>query len=215
MLHGTPTSPLRLNPELPPELERIINRALEKDRDIRYQTASDLRAELKRLKRDTDSGRSAASEAVGAGLALPKGARQAAPVQPRWSVTSRWAWPAAFLAMVLVIGLAVWFHFSTSKRPGSPLKIFPFISFQGQKRQPAFSPAGNALAFVWRGDKDDNADIYVKLIGAGRPLRLTTNPDDDLSPAWSPDGRYIAFFRQSAGGGAYYLVPSLGGPERN
>ena len=59
-----PTPPVRLNPDLPVELERIINRAIEKDRDVRYQTASDLRAELKRLKRDTDSGRSAAVAAA-------------------------------------------------------------------------------------------------------------------------------------------------------
>ncbi len=59
ILNRAPTSPVRLNPELPAELERIINRALEKDCDVRYQTASDLRAELKRLKRDTSSGRSA------------------------------------------------------------------------------------------------------------------------------------------------------------
>ena len=51
-----PTSPVRLNPECPAELERIINKALEKDRELRYQTASDLRADLKRLKRDTDAG---------------------------------------------------------------------------------------------------------------------------------------------------------------
>jgi Tol biopolymer transport system component len=74
---------------------------------------------------------------------------------------------------------------------------------------PAFSPDGNAIAFGWGGEKDDNQDIYVKLIGAGTPLRLTTNTDADSSPACSPDGRFIAFFRQSATGGAYYLVPFL------
>jgi len=60
ILTNTPTSPVRLNPELPDELERIINRALEKDRKLRFQSASDLLAELQRLKRDRDSGRSAA-----------------------------------------------------------------------------------------------------------------------------------------------------------
>ena len=57
ILAEAPTPPLKLNPELPPELERIVNRLLEKDRDLRYQSAADLRSEIKRLKRDTDSGR--------------------------------------------------------------------------------------------------------------------------------------------------------------
>jgi len=56
ILSRAPISPMRLNPELPSELERIINRALEKDRNLRYQHTSEMRAELPRLKRDTDSG---------------------------------------------------------------------------------------------------------------------------------------------------------------
>src|ERR1700688_713702 len=64
ILNRAPTAPVRLNPDLPPELERIINRALEKDRELRYQHASEMRAELQRLKRDTDSGRSAVAKAV-------------------------------------------------------------------------------------------------------------------------------------------------------
>ena len=61
ILRKAPTAPVRLNPEVPDDLERVINRCLEKDRDLRYQSASDLRADLKRMKRDTDSGRSAAA----------------------------------------------------------------------------------------------------------------------------------------------------------
>jgi len=60
ILHKAPPAPARLNSEIPAELEHIVNRALEKDRELRYQHASDMRAELQRLKRDTDSGRSAA-----------------------------------------------------------------------------------------------------------------------------------------------------------
>ena len=64
ILHKAPTSPVQLNSKLPAKLEEIINEALEKDRELRYQSAAALRADLKRLKRDTDSGRSAAKAAA-------------------------------------------------------------------------------------------------------------------------------------------------------
>src|SRR6185369_14102483 len=54
-------------------------------------------------------------------------------------------------------------------------------------------------------------DIYVKLIGTGTPLRLTTDPAEDSYPTWSPDGRFIAFIREP---GKAVIVPALGGPER-
>src|ERR1700687_1481706 len=64
ILHKAPTAPVRLNPDLPLELERIVNKALEKDRNLRYQHAGDLRADLQRLKRDSDSGRAAVQSEV-------------------------------------------------------------------------------------------------------------------------------------------------------
>ncbi len=210
ILDRTPTSPLRLNPELAPELERIVDKALEKDREVRYQHASDLRADLKRLLRDTTSGRAAAAEAVG-------GARptEATPVTGAKPLRRR-IWLAAVLGVLVLVGAPLAYrYFKTEPKPAElPLNIVPFTSSAGEKGFAAFSPDGNAIAYSWNGEKNDKPDIYVKLVGAGVPLRLTTDPGEDLSPAWSPDGRFIAFIRLSKVGDAYYLVPALGGPER-
>jgi len=221
ILSEAPTSVLRLKPELPPKLEEIINKALEKDREMRYQSASELRTDLKRLKRDTDSGASTGGAAVtGVGTrpaAIPhehdlsSDSEMVAVLVKRHKAA---VVVATLVVAVIAVGVAAWFHFYTTGRTGTALKIVPFTSFAGEESGPVFSPDGNAIAFAWGGDKDDNQDIYVKLIGAGTPLRLTTNSDADSSPVWSRDSRFVAFFRQSTTGGAYYLVPSLGGAER-
>ncbi len=114
----------------------------------------------------------------------------------------------------LGFGLYKFINRPQSKSSGAEPKVIPFTSFPGTESQPAFSPDGNQIAFAWRNEKDGNADIYVKLIDAETPLRLTTDPAADTYPAWSPDGRQIAFLRQSADKSAVYLVPAIGGAER-
>ena len=129
---------------------------------------------------------------------------------------SHWVWLAVWPALGLALGVAIWAMFFRPAKvsPAPLLNIVPFTSFPGRETQAAFSPDGNQIAFVWDGGKGDNPDIYVKLIGAGHPLRLTSHPAADTHPVWSPDGRYIAFFRQAAESSGFYLIPALGGTER-
>jgi serine/threonine-protein kinase len=115
ILMQAPTSPLRLNPELPGKLEEIINKALEKDRDVRYQFAAEMRSDLKRLKRDTESGRSAGvSRAVRAVRPFDSaqgpesrraGSRGEPPLQRRWAGLGIAA--LALSAIALLVGLNV------------------------------------------------------------------------------------------------------------
>src|SRR5438477_9256158 len=72
ILDRAPTPPIRLNPDLPPKLEDIIGKALEKDRNLRYQHAADIRADLQRLKRDTDTGRAAALTSAATPIVVPE-----------------------------------------------------------------------------------------------------------------------------------------------
>jgi eukaryotic-like serine/threonine-protein kinase len=80
ILNRAPVSPVRINPDLPAELERIVNTALEKDRELRYQTAAELKADLRRLKRDTESGRVAAATGSVAAQATAQPARSRIPL---------------------------------------------------------------------------------------------------------------------------------------
>ncbi len=203
ILHKAPISPVRLNPELPAKLEEIIHKALEKDREVRYQHASELRADLKRLKRDTESGK-ATSGATSVAV-------------PHSDIRKLILRLAAATLVALLVGLALWYVFFYQSRPEpeTPLSVLPLTSYPGFERQPTFSPDGNQVAFCWNGEKQDNDDIYVKLIGSGTQLRLTTAPEADFNPAWSPDGRSIAFVREWPGGKAsVFLMSSLGPPER-
>jgi Tol biopolymer transport system component len=187
ILHKVPIPPVHLNPELPLELEHIINKALEKDREIRYQSAADLRADLKRLKRDTDSDRRAAQSVTAS----------AAPPSPRLRLARRVAWPAVAVLLALLIGTTVWFY--SRPKPKPTLRTVPFTSLSGREVSPALSPDGDQIAFAWRSEESDNWDIFVQQVGTGARLQLTEHPGDDLSPTWSPDGQEIAFVRWDEG----------------
>jgi Tol biopolymer transport system component/DNA-binding winged helix-turn-helix (wHTH) protein len=97
----------------------------------------------------------------------------------------------------------------------------PVTSFEGEEDDPAFSPDGRQIAFVWNGGKDAFTHVWTKMLAAGDPLQLTDGDAYDSSPAWSPDGSALAFLRTpkpppANAGGLYdvLLVPALGGAER-
>jgi Tol biopolymer transport system component len=199
ILHKDPTPPTRLNPELPDELGRVVGKCLEKDRDLRYQSAAELLADVKRLRRDTTTGESIARPA-------------AAAARPRHRV---WAWVGA--ATVVAAGALVWWLLSghAPSAPAGPIKILPFTSDGGFKEWPRLSPDGELVAYDWAGPNDDDSDVYVKAVSPGaRPLRMTENPAAELYPVWSPDGRQIAFVRITNQRQAIYTVPWPSGQER-
>jgi Tol biopolymer transport system component len=99
--------------------------------------------------------------------------------------------------------------------PAPPLQAVPCTTYPGWEADPSFSPEGTRVVFSWNGRKGDNWDIYAKLIGEGDPQRLTSDIADDFSPAWSPDGRTIAFLRWRADKLELLSVPAMGGaPEK-
>ena len=120
ILSVVPISPLRLNPQIPRELERIINKALEKDRKLRYQSAADLRTDLARLKRDTDSSRSVVSSSA-----------VVAPTQAWWR--SKVVAGIAAVALIAVLATAGWLY--KSRESGGEtidsVAVLPFVNASG------------------------------------------------------------------------------------
>ncbi len=230
--------PAPLPPQRAPrELERIVAKALRKDRDERYQTSKDLLIDLKDLRHELEfqaeferKTHSDASAAVKSGQTSADTARIEAADTHKTAVHSTGApierrKPALALTLAAIVAVAglgfglYQFIVRNQTSTRSVPRIVPFTSFPGVEFRASFSPDGNQLAFDWNGEKEDNYDIYVKLLDSSALLRLTTNPARDYCPAWSPDGRSIAFLRSVQSESIQpamdvYLVSALGGAER-
>ena len=190
VLNDDPIAPRQIVPSIPADLEKIIIRCLRKDPARRFQTAADLK------------------------IALEDVVHESVAPAPSRSGLGRWIWPAA--SVVLLGALVVAWNGRRAPNNTEPLQAVPLTTLPGIERRPSFSPDADRVAFSWNGPKQDNTDIYVQQIGSGAPLQLTRDPADDLGPAWSPDGRWIAFLRNTAGGIAteLRLIAPLGGSER-
>jgi len=187
ILHKVPVSPVRLSPETPAELERIITKCLEKDRKLRYQGAADLRTDLARLKRDTDSGRVAATE-------------PSASVRGGSTVRRRallWG-GASLLLLAGVIGMAVWSLGRSPVAVSAPvsriaISLPPGQLVAGLTGGPslAISPDGTRLAYV-ASRQSSGQQIYLRPL-EGLEARSVPGTEGGSAPFFSPDGQWLGF----------------------
>jgi len=219
ILERVPPTASSVNPDLPVKLEEVIHKALEKDPELRYQTAAEVRADLKRLRRDTKS-----TPAVPASI----------PVSPVWTVASGAKLAVGAAACVLLGALVTWSVMVLGRRAGNSM---PMVSEVGRlthdpgfSEWPSWSPDGNLLAFA--SNRTGNWEIYVRRIDGGQEVNITNDPAEDYQPAFSPDGNTIAFvstrsshsglikigpyigFEYRTYGGDVWVAPSLGGQAR-
>jgi eukaryotic-like serine/threonine-protein kinase len=221
ILDRAPAPAARLNPDVSPELERIINKALEKDRDLRYQVAAEMRADLQRLKRDTDSSRHVSvagadtmtSAVTGAQPAYSAGnPAVAAATQPR-RATAKIA-IVAFIALVAAgIGAYAFLHRSAS----TPFQNFSItqVTNSGKSIVTAISPDGKYVLNVMNNGGLNS--LWLRNIATGSDTQVVPPSASIRNVAFSPDGNYI-YFRKAenaiASDFSVYRAPVLGGTPK-
>jgi Tol biopolymer transport system component/predicted Ser/Thr protein kinase len=171
LMKEQPQAPGELVP-VPKELDRLIQRCLRKEPERRLQDMRDAKLELEQIQEE----------------AYPRRGARARP----WGRMRRIAAGLA-IAMVLAIATELWRR--SREIPLDPPRLEPLTSMRGDEFVGALSPDGDQLAFTWNGEKQDNYDIYLKMVGSSDMRRLTTDPAMDIMPVWSPDGRQIAYVR--------------------
>ena len=235
ILNRAPVPPARLNPEIPAELERIINKSLEKDPGLRYQHAADLRSDLQRLRRDTESSRRAASSAEISSGTTPAilNAAQASgatavsgsgPAQPTRSSSSavavakqhKWGTGAIAITVIVVLGAAGYGVYSMLHRPGAaPFQNFAVtqVTNSGKAALAAISPDGKYILSVL--DDSGQQSLWLRNVPTASDTQIIApSPSTYRTLAFSPDGNYIYFRKaQNATNSDYnlYRAPVLGG----
>jgi eukaryotic-like serine/threonine-protein kinase len=199
IIHHQPEPLTKVSNAANAEAERIVNRALEKDRDLRYQTAGDFRAELKRLKRELDS--TAIKSGINtSGATAGKRARL---------ILSKPLLAAAVILLLSAV-LVVWLLVGRNKIEPSPwlaARSTQITDFPREEFFPSLSPDGNTIVYARR--TGNNWDIFSQRVGGINAQNLTESfSGDDTQPAFSPDGAYIAFRSERDGGGVFVMGAS-------
>ncbi len=204
ILERAPTAPVRLNPDVPAELERILNKALEKDRDVRYQSAADLRADLKRLKRETESSRVAA-----------------VPAPSTNKLGRRLLWAGLALLALIAIGWTFRDRLVPQPEPFKQVEMTQ-ITRSGRVETAALSPDGKYVVYS-KSETGSSKDgwtlrsVWVKQVGGGEVQIVAPAAAKYYGFTFSPDGNNIYVLRTEPGDpnlGILYKLPALGGTLR-
>ena len=197
ILNRAPKGMREIVPEVAPELERIVNKALEKNKKLRYQSAAEMSADLQRLRRDTESGKSGIAAAAAASGAAGK----------------RWGWVAALTGALALAAILFLYWRRAEHIPSGTGQWEQLTFFTDSAVYPALSPDGRMLAFLRGNDTFIGpAQLYVKLLPTGEPVQLTHDTSWKLSPAFFPDGTRIAYGVLSPW--AVWEVPVMGGEPK-
>jgi len=225
IVHKEPIEPVRLNAAVPVELERVISKAIEKDRALRYSSAAELRSDLKRFQRDSSSGKVTrrSSEvsvvtAVDAGSAEPRtdsAARVPAPTVPK-----HFHWLPWTLVALLVAGFGVWIVANRGRPavrdPLSNAQFTRLTNFKGGEINPAVSPDGRFVAFL--SNRSGTFDIWVIQASGSGLANLTQGRNGDMrgplrSIGFSGDGSEV--WSGGTEKRRFMLWPLIGGTPRN
>ncbi len=203
ILGQAPASPLSLNPQLPPELGRIINKALEKDREVRYQVASEIRADLKRLKRDTDSGRGASAAVVAA-----VGTQVAAAVPGL-----RRAWLAVLAGAAMLIAVVLTLLLRARLPPPKVLRVVQLTS--DGRSKPSAHLASDGLRVYFPELTAGHLSIAAVSVKGGGVVPIPTPFSDAFVHGGSPDGSELLVIDGELGqDGPMWVLPVVAGSPR-